>query len=180
MKKYLPKLVFAVAVLLTISIVFLSCQRKDPTDILNSAMKALNDKNYNEAIEYFNKAIEMYPYFAEPYFFRATTYFRMKNYEEAIADFTRCVKYDPSHAEAYYWRGEVYYHLEDYSNAISNYTKAIELDPDNIYYYYSRGTTYYLRDRDDDFKKSIDDYRKGCELGDNDSCKALKDLLDLR
>ena len=180
MKKYLPRLVFVVVLLLTISFVFSSCQKENFSKYYINGMEAFSAKKYDEALLNFNRAIVLEPDFAQSYYLRAHTHFNMENYKEAIADYTKCIDYDPNHTEAYYWRGEAYYDLEDYGNAISNYSEAIKLDSDNTYYYYSRGTTYYLRDINDDFSKSIDDYRKGCELGHNRSCKALKGLLDLR
>ena len=180
MKKYLPKLIFVVVTLLTISIVFASCKKESAVRLFYEGRSAYTAHSYEGAIYYLNRAIKIDPEYAEAYFLRGMSYSRIKNYDEAISDYTKCIKYDSSHAEAYYWRGRAYYHLEDYSNAISNYNKAIKIDTDNIYYYYSRGTTYYLRDKNDDIYKAIDDYRKGCELGDKDSCEGLKDLLDLR
>jgi tetratricopeptide (TPR) repeat protein len=178
MKKNLPKLVLTIAVLLTISIVFASCQKERPIRLFYECRNYYTENNYEEAIYCLNTVIKIDPEYAEAYFIRAHTYYEMKNYEEAIADFTRCIDYNPNHAEAYYWRGAAYYDLDDYNNAISNYSKAIELDPDNTYYYNSRGSSYYLRDKGNDISKSIDDYRKGCRLGDNYSCDRLEELLE--
>ena len=180
MKKYLPKLILVVAVLLTISVVFTSCQKENPVELFYEGRRVYTAHDFEGAIFLLNKAIKIYPEYAEAYFLRGMSYLRIKNYEKAIVDFTSCIKYNPNHAEAFYWRGKVYYYLEDYSNAISSYNVAIKLDPDNTYYYYSRGTAYNLRDENDDLNKAIDDFRKGCELGDKGACKALKGLLDLR
>ena len=178
MKSHLVRTAQVVIMLVSFSIISMSCQREDPSETLTNGMRAFNNKNYEEALVLFSKAIEMYPYFAEPYCLRARTHYKMENYEEAISDYTECIDYDPNNADAYYWRGKAYYYLEDYSNAISSYNKAIELDPDNIYYLYSRGSSYFLRDKNNDIFYAINDFRKGCELGDNSACKMLKDLME--
>jgi tetratricopeptide (TPR) repeat protein len=178
MKKYLPKLVFVVAVLLTISIVFASCKKESPIRLFDKGIGLLSSDSYKEAIYYLSRAIEIDPEYAEAYYVRGLTYFKMKNYEEAIADFTRCIDYNPTHAKAFISRGYAYEEIKDFRKAISNYTKVIEIDPSNSFCYYLRGSIYNLRGEHYDYDKAVKDFDMGCKLGDIDSCKKIKELLE--
>jgi tetratricopeptide (TPR) repeat protein len=176
MKRYLFKTAQVVIVLVSVSIIFMSCQREVFSEVYTDGLIALNEKNYDEALVYLSRAIELEPSFSDEYYLRAKTYYRLENYEDAISDYTKCINYDPNNAEAHYWRGIVYFYLEDYSSAILDFSSAIELDPDNGDYYYKRGSMYYLRDKGDDISKSIQDLKMGCELGDSFSCEELKNF----
>jgi len=62
-------------------------------------------KNYKDAISDFNKAIELYPSFAEAYFKRGNVKNLMEDFEGAISDYSKAIELDPNLAEAYHNRG---------------------------------------------------------------------------
>jgi tetratricopeptide (TPR) repeat protein len=84
---------------------------------------------YQKAISYFTRAIELNPEDAETYSNLGKAYAGLGQYLKAISDYTKAIELDPKYAVAYNNRGLAYYDLGQYTQAISDYTQAIELDP---------------------------------------------------
>ncbi len=122
---------------------------------------AVESGNYNDAIKYFTKNLEIFPNNAKAYYNRGRIYYNLQNYDNAISDFTKAIQLNPDFAEAYNNRGVTYGDLQNYDKAIPDFTKAIQINPDDAEAYYSRGLTYYgLRNYD----KAISDYTKAIQL----------------
>ena len=84
--------------------------------------------NYEEAILYFSKAIEITPNDALLYSWRSNSYWRTKRYSEAISDITikTEVLKSPRHQD-YCIRARCKYAILDFEGAINDYSLAIEL-----------------------------------------------------
>jgi len=76
-------------------------------------------------------------------------------------------------ANTYYNLGYLHYKVEAYSESITALNHAIALNGKNGVAYYLRGVSYY---KTGDKKQAIEDFKKGCELGDENSCKVLTQL----
>ena len=148
---------------------------------------SLTDREYDKAIEYANKAIELntgdsdyyYRQLAEAYYGRGGEYLEDWEPEKAIADFTKAIKLAPDEAEYYRSRGYVYYELADYywdagqvsketdsyNKAIADYIRAIELEPAVVFAYLYRGNCY---SANGDYNRAIIDYTRAIELGVED------------
>ena len=85
-------------------------------------------EKYQEAIENFNKAIELDPNSVAFYFARGDVYEILKKYEEAINDYDEAIELDPDNSYCYCNRGIAYEKMGEYQEAINDYNKAIELD----------------------------------------------------
>lgn len=85
-------------------------------------------KKYREAINSFDKAIELYGASAHPYLGRAEAYWRLKEYDKAIADYTAILNFDTRVEDAYVYRGIVYKKTEQYEKALKDWKKVIELN----------------------------------------------------
>lgn len=68
---------------------------------------ALYEKGqFNEAVKYYNKALEHNPYNASYFYGRALCLFeQLEKYEQAEKDFSYSIKYNPKLAQSYYYRG---------------------------------------------------------------------------
>ena len=108
----------------------------------NEGINNRNLRNYEQAIEYFTKAIKIDPKYIDAYHWRGITYNDLKKYDEAINDFNNTIKLSPEHAEAYKYKGDIYFDLEKYEEAIHNYDKAIKINPKKALWYISRGMAY--------------------------------------
>ncbi len=113
-----------------------SCNKENPNEKLQTAIKLANQDEYGKAIEVINQIIKDYPDFATAYLHRGVYLSVSSNKtEEVFANINKAIQLDPAYAEAYYERGtikEIHYPLfgsgeDDYNKAIllnSNYSKA--------------------------------------------------------
>ena len=83
--------------------------------------------NYDEAIEDVNKAIKLYPDFAEAYYNRANLMAISGKLPEAYDDYTRAIELEPNMGEAYYNRGLVQIFMKDTRKGCMDLSKAGEL-----------------------------------------------------
>ena len=86
---------------------------------------------YQQAIEDYDKAIELDPNDGRAYYNRGNSYSRQGQYQQAIDDYDKVIELDPNDAEPYSDRGSSYHRLGQNERAIEDYDEAIKLDPDN-------------------------------------------------
>jgi tetratricopeptide (TPR) repeat protein len=102
-----------------------------------------NNKNYDQAIVDFTKAIDASPQFSLAYNDRGMMKYFKKDYEGAISDFTRAIDIFPKYELAFVNRGMA---LADGRNnqtqAIADFSKAIEINPNYAPAYGERGFSY--------------------------------------
>ena len=84
-------------------------------------------KEYEQAIEYYTKAIELNPDLPETYNNRAAAYFHTDKFDNAINDANAAITLKPDFPEAYNVRGVVYNAKREFDNAIRDYTTAIRI-----------------------------------------------------
>jgi tetratricopeptide (TPR) repeat protein len=101
-------------------------------------------KNYNDAIDAFNKSIDLNPKYAEAYCYRGLNYGQLDNYDQGIKDCGRAIELSPEYAISYACRAFNYTYLRKYNQAIMDYNRAIELDPKIAFIHSGRGNTYFL------------------------------------
>ena len=82
-----------------------------------------------EAIDDFNRAIQLYPEYAAVYNNRGNVLLGLGAVREAIKDFDRALVLAPGYAAAYSNRAGAYMKLGQVELAIADYTKAIALTP---------------------------------------------------
>jgi tetratricopeptide (TPR) repeat protein len=130
----------------------------------NRGTAYIHKGEYDNAIEDYNKAIELKPDFAEAYNNRGNTYSDKGEYDNAIEDYNKAIKLKPDFAVAYNNRGNAYYYKGEYDNAIEDFNKAIELKPNYALAYYTRGIVYAIIN---EYDNAIEDYNKAIELMPN-------------
>lgn len=91
--------------------------------------QALERKDFEHAIEHFDRAIELDPDFAEAYNQRAIAQYLLERYEPSIADCERTVERMPIHFGALAGMGHCYAHLGQTEKAIESYERALEVNP---------------------------------------------------
>jgi len=128
---------------------------------------------FDEAIEYFNRAIDMNPFFAAAFKYRG--FMRWKNkpmlstqqdrntrLEGVIGDFTEAIRLRPDDVvEVYYWRAEVYEELGNLKAAAGDYSKILHIDPIDTKAYYHRAKA---REKMGDVDGAIDDFTEGTRV----------------
>jgi len=112
--------------------------------------------------KYFNKAIELKPYYADAYSNRGNFFAQMKDPESAIRDYTQAIALRP-HADAYFNRANENSKIHDLWGAIDDYRKSIELKPSPDAYTNKAYAHYKLGQID----KAKADLKRGVELFPN-------------
>ena len=124
-------------------------------------MAALDEGDYEQAISYCTKAIELKPSDPAVYYYRGRAYEGNELYDKAISDYTKAIELDPNLAPLYDNRAGSYYYKGQYQQAIADYSKTIELDPKYASAYNNRGHSY---EKLELYDKAIADFTKGIEF----------------
>ncbi len=125
------------------------------------------NKEYDDEIEAYTKAIALDPNNANTYYNRGTVYGRDKGqYDRAIEDYNKAIDLDPNLAYAYINRGVAYADKGQYDRAIEDYNKAIALDPNHASAYLNRGNAYYHKGQ---YDRAIEDYTKAIAADPNNA-----------
>jgi len=99
-------------------------------------------KQTKEAIDDFNKSIELSPEIATVYNNRGNALMDLGQPEEAIKDFDRAIQLHASYGAAYNNRGNAYAALGQYDAAFQSFRKAAELLPQSAIPFNGRGRTH--------------------------------------
>jgi tetratricopeptide (TPR) repeat protein len=129
--KLLFRIIFKIFLILTILAGCATTEEIKETDsdeLLNQGIALFNESQYDRAIAYFNKAIEINPKLARAYYNRGLAYDDKGQHDKAISDYTKAIEIAPKLEVAYHYRGDAYENKGQYDRAISDYTKAIEIN----------------------------------------------------
>lgn len=137
-------------------------------------LKYFNKAEYNKAIDNFTTALSIgiNPSYST-YIYRGRSYYKIKLYDKAIEDFEQAISLAPDNAKAHGWCGIISYERECYYEAANYFGKAIELDPNSAIYYLNRGYAYIKIGLQ---SSAASDFKKACDLGDEDACRQLRVL----
>ena len=111
----------------------------DAEKYFRSGSKAGQRGQYSEALQDFNKAINLKPDYADAYFFRSHAYITQGRHDEAIQDLDKVIELSPNDANAYFLRGHDYILQGMYNEAIQDFNQAFGLDPTDPRACYARG-----------------------------------------
>jgi tetratricopeptide (TPR) repeat protein len=121
---------------------------------------------YDGAIFYFSKAIEINPKDAKAYNNRGLAYDKKGEHDLAISDYTKALEIDPGDGMAYDNRGAAYFEKGEYEQAILDYSKAIEINPRDAVVY--NNLAWLLATCPDgnyrDGRKAVENATRACEL----------------
>ena len=84
---------------------------------------------YEKAVDYYAKALELNPSLTESYFNRALAYARLGDYDSALADASHVINLDRSLHDAFYLRGRIFELSLNDQAAVADYAHALELSP---------------------------------------------------
>jgi tetratricopeptide (TPR) repeat protein len=85
--------------------------------------------SYDRAEEFFRKAIEQNPDFAEAHFNLAVVYAKTGRLPEAIKSLEQCVRANPNYTEAHYHLALAYLQAHDARAAFNEYRIVMKLNP---------------------------------------------------
>ncbi|MDX2201520.1 MAG: tetratricopeptide repeat protein [Hyphomicrobiaceae bacterium] len=138
---------------------------------------------HREAIEDFNRAIQLYPEFAAVYNNRGNVLLGIGAAKEAIKDFDRAIALAPGYAAAFSNRAGAYISLGQADKALADYARAIELTPTSTAALNGRGRAHLAAYRPyaaiRDFTRAVGtDQRFGPAYRSRGEAKLAVDLYD--
>ncbi len=105
-------------------------EENDPVRNYAAGVKLSDERNYSQALSYFQKAAAEDPENAGYLGDLALTHYRLKNYDEAIKAYERLLTLDADNEGLYCNRlGNIYRDKKEYDRAESYYRRAIEKAP---------------------------------------------------
>lgn len=118
-------------------------------------------KNNKEAMEAFDKAIEIDPNYAGAYAGRGAIYNDWEKYPQALKESEQAVKIDPNLAWGFNIRGWAHIGLLNYQKAIEDLNKAMELAPKYAWPYCNRSRAYFMLKN---YRQALEDANRAIEL----------------
>ncbi|MFD5853657.1 tetratricopeptide repeat protein [Cytobacillus pseudoceanisediminis] len=123
---------------------------------------ALQDRgNYDEALSYINKAIDLVPSHLDLYNNKANILQAMGRYEEAVHYYDRVKEEGLPKDEVYLNCGNAKASLNIWDEALDDYNYSLFINPENITTWNSRGYLYYLTG---DYFKAITDFEQSLKI----------------
>lgn len=105
------------------------------------AVKLLGVGTYDQAMHHFDRAIQIWPTYADAYLNRGLAEHGARHQAEALADFDKALNLDPSLTGAYNARGQIYLENGDVQATIRDCSQSIRVSP-TLDAYYQRGEAY--------------------------------------
>jgi len=156
--KIIPNiLIFCIFLLLTTPLV---CA-KTPIEWNDEGIKLASEGKYENALECFDKAIEINPQYANAWFNKGCILADLNRYEEAIEANDKVIEINPQDADAWDQKGHLLYKLGKYEEAIEAYDKVIEINPQNADAWNDKGATLDDLNR---YEEAIDAYNEVIEI----------------
>ena len=118
---------------------------KEIEELFLEAAKILTLKEFDKALELFNRILEIDPNYIKALEARAVIYMQKNEIELAKIDLEKAINIEPENARLYFRLGQVYYREKDLDKALELFTKAIDLEPVYPAAYMARGQV--LRDK---------------------------------
>lgn len=108
-------------------------------DYLNLAKIKENNNDLNQAVKYYEAALDLNATQSSVYLNLGNLYQRLNNYNSAVSIFKQGIKNRNDFAPYYIGLGESYIELENYSEAKRALEKAVEINENSYYGYYLLG-----------------------------------------
>jgi tetratricopeptide (TPR) repeat protein len=121
--------------------------------------------DYDEAVEEFEKAVQVEPGYAKGHVNLGVTYSLLGEEDKAMATFMKAVEVDPTEPEAWRNLGITYRNLKEYDKARDAYEKLVELDPEDMDGTEALGEMYLMVD---DYEKALGAFTKVAEVNGED------------
>jgi tetratricopeptide (TPR) repeat protein len=116
----------------------------------------MNPGDYEQAVDQFTRALEIWPDMAEAYLNRGIVLHALGQREAAVADLERALELNSRLARARTELGQIHLENRDQTKALEELTKSIEIEPTTDAYY-QRGLLY---ESLGEHQKAIEDYDK--------------------
>ena len=130
-------------------------QALDYDDLIKKGDEAFKEQNYNNAIDFYTKAVVFVPADKVTMLKIANLYRLLGNNTKAISFYDKILMLDAANVDAYFNKGLVLASQKNYEECIKCMEKVIELSPNYHYAYYSLGLAY---EQLEDTEKALEYY----------------------
>lgn len=124
------------------------------------------DKNFDKAIENYNKALELNKNNIEAYGKLIALYFDKNDNENSIKYSKKAVSDNPTYFSAYLWLGSTYVRTKDLDLAVDSFKEAIKLSPNNPNCYNSLALAYIEKA---EYSLAIEYFSKALDISPNNN-----------
>jgi len=156
---------------------------KTAQEHFNVGVDADNHKQWNEAIEQYQKALELKPDWALAHYRLATDYKLIGRTNDAIAHWEQATRYDPKFFVAYNRLASTYRSEHNLQKAIENYTQLLQYPPAQLGAHYQIGLCYAELGERQKAREHLESYRQmALKTGEKQTPrfqKALRELQEL-
>lgn len=133
-----------------------------------------NEKNYEDAIKYYNKSIEANKNYISSYCNIAEIYSLKKDFDKAEKHYKKAIEISPEYVFPYYKIGNLYFIKQEYETAIKWYKKALEIEPNEAIVNYYIGITYKKLNMQ---KEAVEHLKIAAYCGNDNAVKELRTIL---
>jgi tetratricopeptide (TPR) repeat protein len=109
--------------------IWFRCGTSESNQLLQKGSDLVSRREFDQAIEHFDRAIELSPNFAEAYNQRAIAHFLKEDFDRAIEDSQRTVNLNPDHFGAWAGMGHCHAHEGRVCDAVRCYKRVLEINP---------------------------------------------------
>jgi tetratricopeptide (TPR) repeat protein len=134
---------------------------QDPNDLIQDAVESLKTADYNNTIEYSDKAIKINPRFALAYNVKGQALFNLKQYQEALACYEKALGLRPKYIEAMNNKGLVLTAIGNYSKAIECFNQSIDLNPNDASIWNYKGLSFHALEK---YEEAIECFDRAISL----------------
>src|SRR6516225_2565796 len=104
-----------------------ACRADESADIGAQGMTAFKSYDYDHAIMYFSRAIDLNTNYVGAYYYRGLSYMGKNQFDKSIADLSRALSLNTNYSDAYYFRGVCYMNEKKYDQSLADLTRSIQL-----------------------------------------------------
>ncbi|MBZ0178521.1 MAG: tetratricopeptide repeat protein [Melioribacteraceae bacterium] len=129
---------------------------------------AFEEKNYDEAIEQYNRSLFFRDYYMT-YMNIGNAFALKKDFRNAISSFTKAINRNPADVKAHFNLGFAYTQIGEFEHALNSYQRAIELDPTFAGAYRNSGIIHYVSEN---YEEALYYFEKFLSLSDDEEINA--------
>ncbi|MFX0140041.1 MAG: tetratricopeptide repeat protein, partial [Candidatus Hodarchaeota archaeon] len=136
----------------------------------NQGKTNLGLKNYQKALDCFEKAIKIDPEDKEVWLSFGVAYYHMNNYQKSIECYEKAIQIDPKFHKALFNLGNTYGLLKNYQKSIEYHEKVVEIKPKLKDAWFNMGHSYHKLGESDikNYPKAIECFEKVIEIDPQD------------
>ena len=123
--------------------------------------QAIGQVNLDRRLDFFNKALDIYPSYVDALNKRAQVYDELKDYEKSQRDYEKALSISPERAALYISRSYVFIRTAKYNEALNDLEKALALDSNHKEAFNNRADVYRRLGK---YAEAVQDVQRALEI----------------